>query len=36
VFASLKNDPAFVALTSGADGKLDVSRTMDPRRGTAH
>ncbi len=38
VFASLKNDPAFVALTSGADGKLDSSRTMtmDPRRGTAH
>lgn len=38
VFASLKNDPAFIALTSGADGKLDPSRTMsmDPRRGTAH
>jgi tetratricopeptide (TPR) repeat protein len=36
VFASLKNDPAFVALTSGADGKLDASQTMDPRRGTAH
>lgn len=38
VFASLKDDPAFVALTSGADGKLDGSRTMsmDPRRGTAH
>src|SRR5260370_6784334 len=38
VFASLKNDPAFVALTSGADGKLDSSRTMtmDPRPGTAH
>lgn len=28
VFASLKNDPAFVALTSGADGKLDASRGM--------
>ena len=38
VFASLKNDAEFVALTSGADGKLDPSRTvsMDPRRGTAH
>ncbi len=38
VFASLKNDAEFVALTSGADGKLDSSRTMsmDPRRGTAH
>ena len=38
VFASLKSDPAFVVLTSGADGKLDSSRTMsmDPRRGTAH
>lgn len=36
VFASLKNDPAFVTLTSGADGKLDAAKTMDPRRGTAH
>ena len=29
VFASLKNDPAFVALTNGADGKLDPIRTMN-------
>ena len=38
VFASLKNDSAFIAVTGGADGKLDSSRTMsmDPRRGTAH
>jgi tetratricopeptide (TPR) repeat protein len=38
VFASLKNDPGFIALTAGADGKLDPLRTMsmDPRRGTAH
>lgn len=28
VFASLKQDPDFVALTSGADGKLDPSRIM--------
>ncbi len=26
VFVSLKNDPAFVELTSGADGKLDVGQ----------
>jgi tetratricopeptide (TPR) repeat protein len=31
VFASLKSDPRFVALTSGADGKLDPSRTMERR-----
>jgi tetratricopeptide (TPR) repeat protein len=38
VFASLKSDPEFIALTAGADGKLDPLRTMsmDPRRGTAH
>ena len=38
VFASLKDDPAFVALTGGADGKLSPAQTMsmDPRRGTAH
>lgn len=28
VFASIRNDPDFVALTSGADGKLDASRIM--------
>ena len=28
VFASLKSDPDFVALTSGADGKLDASQIM--------
>jgi tetratricopeptide (TPR) repeat protein len=28
VFASLKADPTFVALTNGSDGKLDASRTM--------
>jgi len=28
VFASLKNDPAFISLTSEADGKLDRSGTM--------
>ena len=26
VFVSLKNDPAFVELTSGADGKLDAGQ----------
>lgn len=36
VFAGLRDDPAFVSLTSGADGKLDPSRAMDARRGTAH
>jgi tetratricopeptide (TPR) repeat protein len=28
VFASLRDDPAFVALTAGADGTLDASRSM--------
>jgi tetratricopeptide (TPR) repeat protein len=28
VFASLRDDPAFVALTSGADGMLEPSKTM--------
>ena len=28
VFASLKQDPDFIALTSGADGKLDTSQIM--------
>jgi tetratricopeptide (TPR) repeat protein len=31
VFASIKKDPAFVALTSGADGKLEPSMNMNPR-----
>jgi len=32
VFASLKSDPQFVALTSGADGKLDAARAMSGRQ----
>jgi hypothetical protein len=28
VFASLREDPAFVALTDGADGKLDPAKGM--------
>jgi len=36
VFASLKNDPQFIALTSGADGKLDASRPMGARTGTVN
>ena len=28
VFGSIRNDPDFVALTDGADGKLDPSRIM--------
>ncbi len=28
VFDSIKTDPAFVALTAGADGKLDPSKAM--------
>ena len=31
VFASLKSDPQFVALTSGADGKLEPSKAMSER-----
>jgi hypothetical protein len=33
VFISLKSDPQFIALTSGADGKLDARRTMGERTG---
>jgi len=32
VFASLKSDAQFVALTSGADGKLDAARAMSGRQ----
>lgn len=32
VFGSLKADPAFIALTSGADGKLEPSKAMSERR----
>jgi hypothetical protein len=32
VFASLKSDPAFVALTAEADGKLDATKAMSERR----
>jgi len=32
VFASLKGDPQFVALTAGADGKLDAGKAMSERR----
>ena len=32
VFASLKSDPQFVALTAGADGKLEAGKTMSERR----
>jgi hypothetical protein len=31
VFTSLRNDPAFVSLTSGADGKLDPPKSMNAR-----
>jgi len=31
VFTSLRNDPAFISLTSGADGKLDPSKSMNTR-----
>ena len=36
VFASLYKDPQFVALTSGADGRLDTSKTMGGPGGAAH
>ncbi len=36
VFASLRNDAAFVALTNGADGKLDPNRGMGARPGGAN
>jgi tetratricopeptide (TPR) repeat protein len=36
VFVSLRNDPAFVALTSGADGKLEPSKTMHASGPTTH
>jgi len=32
VFASIKTDPEFVALTAGADGKLDAAKAMSERR----
>ena len=32
VFASIKTDPKFVALTAGADGKLDPAKAMSERR----
>jgi len=32
VFASLRTDPVFVSLTSGADGKLEPSKSMDSHR----
>jgi len=32
VFASIKSDPTFVALTAGADGKLDATKGMSERR----
>jgi len=32
VFASLKTDPTFISLTSGADGKLDPAKAMSERR----
>jgi tetratricopeptide (TPR) repeat protein len=32
VFISIRNDPTFVALTSGADGKLDTSKPMSVRQ----
>jgi hypothetical protein len=35
VFASLREDPAFVALTNGADGKLPMpEKTMGARSGS--
>ena len=36
VFVSLRNDPAFVALTSGADGKLDPAKAMKAAGPTTH
>jgi len=36
VFLSLRSDPVFVALTSGADGKLDPARTMPARAGASN
>jgi tetratricopeptide (TPR) repeat protein len=36
VFASLKSDPQFIALTNGADGKLDASRPMSSQPGTTN
>jgi hypothetical protein len=35
VFLSLRNDPTFVALTSGADGKLDPAKSMPAARAGA-
>jgi hypothetical protein len=31
VFASLREDPLFVALTSGADGRLPLANSVSPR-----
>jgi tetratricopeptide (TPR) repeat protein len=36
VFLSLEKDPVFVALTSGADGKLDAPKPMPARAGGAN
>ena len=36
VFLSLRNDPVFVVLTSGADGKMDRSKSMPVRAGGAN
>ena len=36
VFASLRDDPTFLSLTSGADGKLDPSKAMDAHPGAAN
>jgi len=36
VFISLRHDPAFVALTNGADGKLDPAKSMGARSAPAN
>jgi len=36
VFALIHDDPAFVAMTSGADGKLDPARSMTARPGATN
>jgi len=36
VFLSLRSDPVFLALTSGADGKRDPARTMPARAGASN
>ncbi|GAC1673102.1 MAG: hypothetical protein NVS9B4_27750 [Candidatus Acidiferrum sp.] len=35
VFASIKDDPQFIVLTSGADGRLDSNRTMSAPSGAS-